>query len=157
MSPRKNTRKSTSKKTAPEKSLEPQAPYVGPEPAAGSDDALIDYLSGRRGIPAQVIRQLIGQDLLYWSRDGQAVFANAEGTFAELDAPGPHGDIHEIRATGPEAFWGFKADGPDSVPEIAYICGSAVDAVSLYLDHNPHIALSSPAVGLADDADASAY
>ena len=92
------------------------------------------YLAQRRGIPAVLIQRLVDQGLLYQDRDhGNAVFINRERTFAELRGTGDS-PFHGMAAgSGPAAFWAFRPRGPDAIPETAYVCEAAIDAISLYL------------------------
>ena len=113
---------------------DPPRIFIPPEPVQGPYRRLYAYLVQRRGIPGVLIRQLIEQGLLYQDRDhGNAVFINREKTFAELRGTGDS-PFHGMAAgSGPAAFWAFRPRGPDAIPETAYVCEAAIDAISLYL------------------------
>lgn len=99
-------------------------------PPAKDYRRLMAYLTKSRHIPAYIIQPLIEQGLLYQAdKTNNAVFVNQKRDFAELrgtltDKP-YHGIVAGSRHDG---CWAF-AVGKN--PEIAYICESAIDALSL--------------------------
>lgn len=126
------------------------------EPSRDRD--LFSYLCGERGIPPMLILQLASQGLLRLPRDdvrGLAEFIDPEGTYSELYVPGRTDP--EVRPADPDAFWGFRPYDRGGQPDVAYICGSAVEAISLYLCDDPCAGLFSPAVKLGDDMRTFAY
>lgn len=91
---------------------------------------LMAYLTKTRHIPAYIIQPLIDQGLLYQAdQSNNAVFVNRKKDFAELrgtltDRP-YHGIVAGSRHDG---CWAFSlGKGADT----AYICESAIDAISL--------------------------
>ena len=106
---------------------------VLPEPTPGRYRQLFAYLLNR-GIPADVIQNLIWNGLIYQSREkNNIVFVNKEKDWAELRgtytfAKEPfHGLVKNSRKDG---FWWFRT-ASDS--KKAYICESSIDAISLCL------------------------
>ena len=93
------------------------------------------YLLGR-GIPAGMIRLLEERGLLYQDRDhGNAVFVNPERDCCELRGTLTYASrpFHGCLKTRPDRFWYFM--GSEEKPGTAYLCESAIDAVSLFLLH----------------------
>ena len=104
-----------------------------PEPTNGPYKQLFAYLN-KRGIPTELIQILINQGLLYQSKDyNNIVFINEERDWAELRGTYTycnkpfHGIAKNSRADG---FWSFKTAEETN---IAYVCESAIDAISLFL------------------------
>ena len=101
---------------------------------------LFAYLLTQRKIPADIIQRLIDQELLYQA-DGtnNAVFVNRKKDFAELRGTLSGKSFHGVLKTEPDRFWSFEGTPitPGEVPK-AYICESAIDAISLYLLHRRH-------------------
>lgn len=112
-------------------------PFVLPEADDGTSRALTNYLSGNRGISAFVVSDLICDKVVYQERThNNAVFVNPERNFAEIRGTNPNMPFHQVMFDGdPAAFWWFKANGLYSDAEVAYICESAIDAISLYCIH----------------------
>lgn len=112
-------------------------PFVLPEAADGTSRALTNYLSGNRGISAFVVSDLICEKVMYQERThNNVVFVNPERNFAEIRGTNPNKPFHQVmHDDDPAAFWWFKKDGLDSDAEVAYICESAIDAISLYCIH----------------------
>ena len=101
-------------------------------PDKSEDDRLVRaYLSGR-GFTGQVIDQLIEKGLLYQDICRNAVFCSAEGDFFELRGTRPDHVFHQCGKKFPDRCWCFI---PANEPEQAFVCESAIDAVSLYLLH----------------------
>ena len=124
-----------------------------PARMAGRYHGLFAYLNVSRGIPMETIQRLIDMNILYQEADsghGNIIFADPAGTFYEARGTYPGKPFHQVQFSNPDAFWWFKTGSLDSVAARAYVCESAIDAVSLYLIHNPHLALSSPYVGITD-------
>ena len=119
---------------AQEPRKDPPRMFVPPEPVQGPYRRLYAYLVQRRGIPGVLIRRLIEQSLLYQDRDhGNAVFIDRKHEFAEVRGTGD-APFHGVApGSDPSGFWGFQPRGPDAVPEAAYVCEAAIDAISLYL------------------------
>lgn len=131
-----NEQPRTATETPPEATQPPPRVFILPEPSQGQNRHLYAYLTQRRGIPPAIVQQLIGWGLLYQERDhNNMVFVNPEKTFAELRGTVPGKSFHQVLFSDPTAFWGFKANGPGSDANVAYVCEAAIDAVSLYLLH----------------------
>ena len=96
------------------------------------DDTVRHYLS-RRGFTDEVIQKLISDGLLYQDVHRNAVFMNTSGDFYEARGTWPGKAFHQCGKKTPDCFWSFV---PDGNAEKAYICESAIDAVSLYLIHS---------------------
>lgn len=93
------------------------------------------YMTIRRGIPADMVRQLFLEGLLYQEKlTGNAVFINRGRNFCELRGTNTFRSrpFHGIRRAGPACFWGISSSGH---PETAFVCEGAVDALSLMLLH----------------------
>ena len=112
----------------------PKAPQsrtvIFPE-KAGDASAVRAYLSGR-GFPKKTLDKLLAANLLYQDVRRNAVFCSSAGDFYELRGTWPGKVFHQCRKRTSDCFWFFTPEGP---PEKAYICESAIDAVSLYLLH----------------------
>lgn len=95
---------------------------------------LSEHLLTHRKIPVDVIQRLIDQERLYQEeRTNKAVFVTLQKDFAELS---PRKSLHNAYRTGPDRFWSFEgAPIEPGTMSRAYICESAVDAISLYLLH----------------------
>lgn len=112
-------------------------PFVLPEATDGTSRELSNYLSGNRGISAFVVSDLFCEKVVYQERThNNVVFVNPERNFAEIRGTNPNKPFHQVMYDDdPAAFWWFKKDGLDSDAEVAYICESAIDAISLYCMH----------------------
>lgn len=91
---------------------------------------MMAYLTQSRRLPANLIQMLIDQRLLYQAADtNNAVFVSSKRDFAELrgtlTAKPYHGIVKGSRHDG---AWAFRL-GTDAAE--AYICESAIDAISL--------------------------
>lgn len=98
------------------------------------------YLQQQRKIPADIIQRLIDKELLYQAeRTNNAVFVNRKGDFAELRGTLSEKPFHGVLKTEADRFWSFEGSpiAPGEVPR-AYICESAIDAISLYLLQRSH-------------------
>ena len=112
----------------------PPKPFVLPAPVQGPYLQLFAYLTKQRGIPAAMVRILVDDGLLYQEAGhNNAVFTDPARTFAELRGTCTYKPFHRAMSSDPGAFWWFKPGGPGSVPNIAYVCEGAIDAISLYL------------------------
>ena len=106
-----------------------------PESAEKPYRRVYAYLLGR-GIPAGMIRLLEGRGLLYQDRDhGNAVFVNPEHDCCELRGTLTYASrpFHGCLKTRADRFWYFLDS--EEKPGTAYLCESAIDAVSLFLLH----------------------
>ena len=113
----------------------PPSPIVLPASAKKPYRMVYAYLLGR-GIPAGMIRLLEERGLLYQDRDhGNAVFVNPERDCCELRGTLTYASrpFHGCLKTRPDRFWYFM--GSEEKPGTAYLCESAIDAVSLFLLH----------------------
>ena len=118
----------------------PRAKDVEFPARAGDYRQLFAYLQTQRKIPAEVIQRLIDQSLLYQAKEtNNAVFINRKRDFAELRGTLSQKPFHGVLKTQPDRFWSFEGTpiGQGEVPT-AYICESAIDAISLYLLHTSH-------------------
>ena len=98
---------------------------------------LFAYLQQQRKIPTDVVQRLIDDGLLYQAAEtNNAVFINRRGDFAELRGTLSAHPFHGVLKTRSDRFWSFEGSpvAPTDVPT-AYICESAIDAISLYLIH----------------------
>lgn len=123
----------------PPKPIQPKAPapFILPAPVLGAPIQLTSYLTGHRWIPSEVVEYLLKTGLIYQEQNfNNIVFLNPERNYAELrgtvlDKPFrgivPGSDLASF-------FW-FKSHDLASVPDIAYICEGAIDAISLYCLH----------------------
>lgn len=90
----------------------------------------------KRGIPAQVIRELEAQNLIYQEKGtNNIVFLNKEKDYCELRGTFTYAEhpYHGCRKLGPDRFWYMSGDG--GKPQKAYVCEAAIDAISLYIIH----------------------
>lgn len=92
----------------------------------------------KRAIPANMIQYLVEKGLLYQEPFHEnIVFINSEKDYCEIrgthDRPGRKG-FHSCRKTNPDRFWSFTV-GEELPFKPAYICESAIDAISLFLIH----------------------
>ena len=95
---------------------------------------LYAYLTQQRGIPATLIQRLIDWGLLYQEKDhANMVFIDPARSFAELRGSNSFKPFHQVMFSDPAAFWWFKSGDLDSNATVAYVCESAIDAISLYL------------------------
>lgn len=89
------------------------------------------YLRKKRGIPYETIGYLEKAGLIYQDKmHHNVVFVNRDRDFAELR--GTYSDskpFHGIIKNQPDRYWDFIV----GKPEKAYVCESAIDAISLYL------------------------
>lgn len=115
----------------------PQAKDIELPAKAQDYRKLFAYLLTQRKIPADIIQRLIDDGLLYQAdQTNNAVFINRKGDFAELRGTLSEKPFHGVLKTEADRFWSFEGSPvtPGEVPR-AYICESAIDAVSLYLLH----------------------
>lgn len=110
-------------------------PFAPPPPVQGPYARLFGYLVHQRGIPAQLVQELVDRRLLYQdAAHGNAVFIDPDRTYAELRGTVPGVPFHGLApGSDPEGFWWFKPGGPSGAPTGAFICEGAIDALSLYL------------------------
>ena len=90
----------------------------------------------KRGIPAQVIKELEAQDLIYQEEGtNNIVFLNKEKDYCELRGTFTYAEhpYHGCRKFGPDRFWYMSGSGGN--PKKAYVCEAAIDAISLYIIH----------------------
>lgn len=120
-------------KAEPQEEPPIRRPISLPESADRPYRRIYAYLTGR-GIPSEMIRLLEQCGILYQERThGSAVFVNPERDYCELRgtltcAPRP---FHACLKSKPNRFWYFLNTGKK--PTTAYICESAIDAISLSL------------------------
>ena len=110
-----------------------------PEPMSGQYRQLFAYLTQTRRIPAPVIQQLITDRIMYQASErGNIVFVNPDRTFAELRGTNTSKPFHRVMFSDAAAFWWVKSHGLYADPKTAYVCESAIDAISLYCLHQLH-------------------
>jgi len=110
-------------------------PITLPESAEKPYRRVYAYLLGR-GIPAGMIRLLEERGLLYQDRDhGNAVFVNPERDCCEIRGTLTYASrpFHGCLKTRADRFWYFL--DTEEKPGTAYLCESAIDAISLFLLH----------------------
>ena len=122
----------------PKRAQEPpqaaQRAFAPPEPLQGPYRQLYAYLTQQRGIPATLIQRLIDWGLLDQEKDhANMVFIDPARSFAELRGSNSFKPFHQVMFSDPAAFWWFKSGDLDSNATVAYVCESAIDAISLYL------------------------
>lgn len=116
--------------------IEPAKTFTLPEPVDGLPRNLYAYLTQTRKIPEDVVQWLISEGVMYQEREhNNIVFVNPERTFAELRGTNTYKSFHRVAFSDPAAFWWFKGNGLRSEATIAFICESAIDAISLYCMH----------------------
>lgn len=116
--------------TVPSAASVSKDPAVLPERAEGSFKNVFAYLMSR-GIPGTVVQRLIDMGLLYQSAEhNNAVFVNAEGTYAEIRGTYTLGGKPFKQSLGTKAgnFWCVPAL---KTAETVFVCEAAIDAVSL--------------------------
>ena len=108
--------------------------FSPPKPLQGQYRQLHAYLTQQRGIPPAMVQRLIEDKLLY-QEDSHAnmVFIDPTRSFAELRGSNSFKPFHQVMFSDPAAFWWYKPCGLETNPVTAYVCESAIDAVSLYL------------------------
>lgn len=100
-------------------------------PLAATDyRRMMAYLTKSRRLPAQLVQSLIDKGLLYQAAEtNNAVFVSAKKDFAELRGTLTAKPYHGIaKGSRYDGVWAFRL-GTDA--ESAYICESAIDALSL--------------------------
>ena len=117
----------------------PPKAFEPPTAFSGRFKRLFSYLGNVRGIPVSVIRRLVDLKVIYQEAvHHNIVFLNPEQTLAELRGTSfdPNRSFHGIvGGSDYRAFWWFKTHDLNSVPEVAYVCESAIDAISVYCFH----------------------
>lgn len=113
----------------------PRRPITLPESADRPYRRIYAYLTGR-GIPPEMVRLLEQRGILYQDRaHGNAVFVSPERDYCELRGTltYAHKPFHGCMKSRPDRFWYFL--NTSKKPATAYICESAIDAISLSLLH----------------------
>lgn len=102
---------------------------------AKNDERIISYLSVERGIDKRILRWLINKGVLYQDVTSNCTFINQDRSFYEqrgiFDVP-----FHRNNDLSPDniGYWYFN--NPDAKCYMkAFICESAIDAISLCLLH----------------------
>ena len=108
-----------------------RSPFLLPEKAKPPFERVVTYLTGR-GIPPEMVRFLIRENLLYQDTPhGNAVFVSPDEDYCEIRGTGSR-PFHGCRKKKSDRFWYLLTDPK---PETAYVCEAAIDAVSLMLIH----------------------
>ncbi len=126
--------------TVPDKSSEYSAKIVEivfPTPDRKPYRRVFAYLTQKRGLPGSAIQHLVQEGLLYQEAvTGNAVFISRDKDFCELRGSCSYSrqPFHGIRRCKPNCYWEFT-NTTKSV-QTAYICESAIDAISLFVLHH---------------------
>ena len=96
---------------------------------------MYSYLTKTRGLSPEVVNALIKAGLLYQdTRYGNAVFINSGHTYFEVRGTLSSIKLHRTyRSKGHASYWWLKSGNGNA--QVAYVCESAIDAVSLYELH----------------------
>lgn len=118
----------------------PRVVPITPPPKAANYRRIFAYLQQQRMIPADVIQRLVDEDLLYQAeQSNNAVFISRQKDFCELRGTLSQKPFHGVLKTQPDRFWSFQGSPIEYEGKpTAYICESAIDAISLYLVHRHH-------------------
>ena len=85
-----------------------------------------------RGIPLFLVNELFSRKLLYESADyHNLVFLSKNRDYAEIRGTFPGRKFHGCRKISKDRFWAYREIGV--TPQKAYVCESAIDALSLCL------------------------
>lgn len=103
-----------------------------PKPAEGRYSRVYAYLTSVRGIPAEMVNELMRRRLLYQDERGNAVFINPQGDTAEIRGTGSFKPFKSTRRTKSGGMWYYEPK-PGRKHVRAYVCESAIDCISLYL------------------------
>lgn len=113
--------------------INPASTFILPEPVGGQPKNLFAYLTQTRCIPADIVKWLISEGVMYQEREhNNIVFVNPERTFAEIRGTNTSKSFHQVMFSDKEAFWWFKTEGVRSDPKVAYVFEAAIDAISMY-------------------------
>ena len=107
--------------------------FIPPPCAPRPFSALHKYLEGR-GLPPWIISRMEDEGILYQDRGhGNAVFITPQEDYCEIRGTygGPSNHFHSCRKTSADRFWYVTSS--NEKPRMAFICESAIDAVSLLL------------------------
>lgn len=130
-----------------------QPPFALPERCDTDIGELYGFLHTDYGLPRWVTERFVPWGVIYRELSPRsAVFVNPERTFVDRYAGSPSGTVREVRRAGPGAFWWFKPRGPESNADRAFICESAIDAMSLYFLHFPRFAAPDYREGVMGNA-----
>ena len=108
--------------------------FIPPPRASEPFHRLHVYLQGR-GIPANLIDRMEKQGILYQEAQyGNAVFINPQKDYCEIRGTygGSQNHFHSCRKTSADRFW-YIFEEEHTKPHRAFICESAIDAISLLL------------------------
>ena len=132
-----------------ESALTPGEPAVFslPEPSAQPYSRVYAYLTKTRGISYRTVNALVDAGLIYQDAShGNAVFLNRQKDYCDLRGTYTLGSpFHGCRRMDASGHWFFQV-GKDEPVRIAYICESAIDAISLYELHRHQGMLCKPAM-----------
>ena len=103
-----------------------------PEPTSGQYSRVWSYLYKTRGIPSDLINDLINRRILFQDTKGNAVFINPQGDTAEIRGTNTFRPFKGTRRTKEGGMWYFEPREGIKHSK-AYICESAIDCISLYL------------------------
>lgn len=100
-----------------------------PERNTGAPTRTRCYLVSR-GLPDSMVSELLRRNLLYESADHyNAVFLSKNKDYAEIRGTCSDIKFHGCRKQKKDCFWAYRE--VDASPKKAYICESAIDALSL--------------------------
>lgn len=92
---------------------------------------ILRYLTNARAFTSDTVLELESRGLLYAEAGtNNAVFVNSDRTFCEIRGTNPGVKFCRNRSADPNAFWSWAPYGES---DSAYVCESAIDAVSLAL------------------------
>lgn len=107
--------------------------FIPPSPAPRPFREVYAYLEAR-GLPSWVVSRMENEGILYQeSGNNNAVFITPQKDFCEIRGTygGRKNHFHSCRKASPDRFW-YITSGTEK-PQRAFICESAIDAVSLLL------------------------
>ena len=116
--------------SSPSKPLTTRKQEIQLPPVASDYRRMMAYLTQSRHLPAPLVQMLIDKRLLYQAANtNNAVFVSLKRDFAELRGTLTAKPYHGIaKGSRHDGAWAFRL-GTDA--ELAYICESAIDAISL--------------------------
>ena len=103
--------------------------WMNPTPQKYS--SVFAYLINTRGIPADIVSDLIKRGKLYQDRNGNCVFYDAQERVYEIRGTNTSTPFKGIKRFSKESFWSFYTG--EQLPAYACVCESAIDAISLYV------------------------
>lgn len=142
----------------PEPFPEKYPDFQPPDAEIGSWYDLYSYFCNVEQIPMSVIKKLTNDQVLYQaSNSSSIVYYSKDTKFAQVSGTNPHRPYFRIiSGSSPDGYWGF-ASHADREAECAYICESAIDAISLYVLHRYQLAYAGRLLEHATDEKKEKY